>query len=52
MWSISLRNAVFAATLVGYLEGGILLTLPQVRDILGSAYPLSLIARSAGLMHG
>ncbi|KIP05378.1 hypothetical protein PHLGIDRAFT_128937 [Phlebiopsis gigantea 11061_1 CR5-6] len=35
MWSISLRNAVFAATLVGYLESGILLTLPQVREILG-----------------
>lgn len=37
MWTNSLRNAVFAATMVGYLETGTLLTLPQVRDVLGSA---------------
>ena len=37
MWTNSLRNAVFAATMVGYLENGTLLTLPQVRDVLGSA---------------
>ncbi|OBZ71654.1 Translin [Grifola frondosa] len=35
MWSISLRNAVFSATLVEYLESGTLLSLPQVSDILG-----------------
>lgn len=37
MWTNSLRNAVFAATMVGYIETGTLLTLPQVRDVLGSA---------------
>ncbi|CAL1713075.1 unnamed protein product [Somion occarium] len=35
MWSISLRNAVFSATLIEYLRSGTLLTLPQVSDILG-----------------
>ncbi|GJE97175.1 Translin domain-containing protein [Phanerochaete sordida] len=35
MWTNSLRSAVFAATMVGYLETGTLLTLPQVRDVLG-----------------
>ncbi|EKM51499.1 uncharacterized protein PHACADRAFT_127115 [Phanerochaete carnosa HHB-10118-sp] len=35
MWTNSLRNAVFAATMVGYLETGTLLTLPRVRDVLG-----------------
>ena len=37
MWSISLRNAVFAATMVGYLRTGKLLTLAEVTDILDSA---------------
>ena len=37
MWSISLRNAVFAATMVGYLRTGKLLTLAEVTEILDSA---------------
>ncbi|GBE84924.1 Translin-1 [Sparassis crispa] len=35
MWSISLRNAVFGATLVEFLRSGSLLTLPRVSDVLG-----------------
>lgn len=36
MWSISLRNAVFMATMVGYLRTGKLLTLAEVASILDS----------------
>ncbi|KAI0078276.1 Translin [Panus rudis PR-1116 ss-1] len=35
MWSISLRNAVFSATLIEYLSSGTLLPLPEVSKILG-----------------
>ncbi|EMD39967.1 hypothetical protein CERSUDRAFT_132670 [Gelatoporia subvermispora B] len=35
MWTNSLRSAVFAATLMHYLEAGTLLTLPSVSEILG-----------------
>ena len=37
MWSFSLRNAVFSATMVEYLRSGKLLSLAQVSEILGSA---------------
>lgn len=36
MWSVSLRNAVFAAVLVEYLQSGGLLPLPQAAEVLGS----------------
>ena len=36
MWSISLRNAVYATTMVGYLKNGKLLTLVEVSETLGS----------------
>lgn len=36
MWSVSLRNAVFAAVLVEYLRSGGLLLLPQAAEVLGS----------------
>ncbi|KAI0732016.1 Translin [Fomitopsis betulina] len=35
MWSVSLRNAVFAAVLVEYLRSGGLLSLPRAADALG-----------------
>ncbi|KAI0785262.1 Translin [Abortiporus biennis] len=35
MWSNSLRSAVFAATLMEYLQKGTLMTLGQVSDVLG-----------------
>ncbi|OCH91850.1 Translin [Obba rivulosa] len=35
MWTNSLRNAVFAATMVHYLESGSLLTLARVGELLG-----------------
>lgn len=38
MWTNSLRTAVFAATLVEYLQDGALLSLQQVAEILGSKY--------------
>ena len=36
MWSISLRNAVFAATMVGFLQTGKLLTIAEVASVLDS----------------
>ena len=38
MWSMSLRNAVFSATLIEYLKSGTLLSLPAVADTLGCEY--------------
>ncbi|KAI1789599.1 Translin [Ganoderma leucocontextum] len=35
MWHMSLRNAVFSATLVEYLQSGALLSLPAVAETLG-----------------
>ncbi|KAF9816934.1 hypothetical protein IEO21_03808 [Rhodonia placenta] len=35
MWSISLRNAVFASTLIEFLKSGALLTLPRSAEVLG-----------------
>ncbi|TCD66619.1 hypothetical protein EIP91_001129 [Steccherinum ochraceum] len=35
MWSISLRNAVFSAALIHYLQHGTLLSLSEATDILG-----------------
>lgn len=35
MWTNSLRTAVFAATLVEYLQDGALLSLQQVAETLG-----------------
>lgn len=36
MWHISLRNAVFSAMLVEYLQSGALLSLPAAAETLGS----------------
>lgn len=40
MWQNSLRNAVFSATLMNFLQSGGLMTLPAVSDQLGSKYQI------------
>ena len=42
MWSFSLRNAVFTATMVEYLKSGTLATIAQVSEILGSKFAHSM----------
>lgn len=38
MWSISLRNAIFSATLIEYLTSHTLMSMSQVGDALGSKH--------------